>query len=103
MRMLLKFAFDTQAANEAIRSGAMAGINKEMFEATKPEAAYFGTENGVRTGYIFFDLDDPSRIPVLAEPLFQGTGANIQFIPVMNVDDLQEGLAAAARNGGGQS
>lgn len=101
MRMLLKFAFDTQAANEAIRSGAMDEINRGLAENTKPEAAYFGTENGVRTGYIFFYLDDPSRIPVLAEPLFQGTAANVQFIPVMNVDDLQKGLAAA-RNGGGQ-
>lgn len=100
MRMLLKFAFDTRAASEAIRSGAINEINRGLFEATKPEAAYFCTENGVRTSYIFFDLDDPSRIPVLAEPLFQGTGANVQFIPVMTADDLQKGLAAA-RNGGG--
>lgn len=102
MRMLLKFAFDTQAASEAIRTGAMADINKGLFESTRPEAAYFGTENGLRTGYIFFDLDDPSRIPVLAEPLFQGTAANVQFIPVMNTDDLLKGLAAATANGGDQ-
>jgi hypothetical protein len=100
MRMLLKFAFDTQAASEAIRTGVMADINKGLFESTRPEAAYFGTENGLRTGYIFFDLDDPSRIPVLAEPLFQGTGANVQFIPVMNTDELLKGLAAATGNGG---
>ena len=100
MRMLLKYAFDTQAASEAIRSGAIEEINRGLAESTKPEAAYFGTENGVRTGYIFFDLDDPSRIPMLAEPLFQVTGANVQFIPVMNADDMQKGLAAA-RNGGG--
>lgn len=25
----------------------------------KPEAAYFSTEGGTRTSYMFFDLDDP--------------------------------------------
>jgi hypothetical protein len=43
MRMLLKFAFDTQAASEAIRTGAMADINKGLFESTRPEAAYFSS------------------------------------------------------------
>ena len=96
MRMLLKFVFDTAAASESIRNGAMADVNRTLAENTRPEAAYYGTENGKRTGYIFFDLEDPSQIPVIAEPLFQGVKATVEFIPVMNDDDLQRGLAAAA-------
>ena len=63
----------------------------------KPESAYFGTENGKRTGYLFFDLDDSARIPVIAEPLFQQLGAAVEFIPVMNADELQRGLAEIAK------
>lgn len=96
MRMLLKFELGLAATNEAIRAGTMAEINEQLAANTKPEAAYFGTENGRRTGYVVFDLDDPARIPVIAEPLFQRVGATVEFIPVMNAEDLQRGLAEAA-------
>ena len=96
MRMMLKFTLGLEATNEAIRSGAMEGINKTLLEATRPEAAYFATENGERTGYIFFDLSDPAQIPVIAEPLFHRVGARVQFIPVMNGEDLERGLGLAA-------
>ncbi len=98
MRMLLKFAFDTEVASEAIRTGKMAEVNKALAESTRPEAAYYCTENGLRTGYIFFDLEDPSLIPVIAEPLFQGVKATVE--PAMNDDDLQRGLAAVAATAG---
>ncbi len=38
---------------EAIRSGRMAEIDKRLDELTKPEAQYFCTEGGTRTGYVF--------------------------------------------------
>lgn len=73
----------------------MAAINEWLNACTKPEASYFGTENGKRTAYIFFDLDDPAQIPVIAEPLFQQLESTVEFIPVMNADDLQRGLTEA--------
>lgn len=97
MRMMLKFEFGLQAANEAIRSGKIEEINKSLAERTRPEAAYFGTVYGRRTGYIFFDLADTSQIPVIAEPLFHDLDATVEFIPVMNADDLQRGLAQATQ------
>jgi hypothetical protein len=33
---------------------------------------------------------------VIAEPLFQQMGATVEFIPIMNADELRRGLAAAA-------
>ena len=95
MRMMIKFQFGLEATNEAIRSGRIEEINRSLAERTRPEAQYFGTENGRRTGYIFFDLTDTSQIPVIAEPLFHHMGATVEFIPVMNADDLQRGLAQA--------
>lgn len=94
MRMLLKWELGLEATNEAVRTGTMAEINEVLAASTQPEAAYLGTENGKRTGYIFFDLTDTAQIPVIAEPLFQQLNSTVEFIPVMNVDELQRGLAA---------
>ena len=91
--MLLKWNMSLEAGNEAISSGKIAELNQSLMERIKPEAAYFSTENGTRTSYIFFDLKDPSQIPAIAEPLFQKLGAHVKFIPVMNGDDLQKALA----------
>jgi hypothetical protein len=96
MRMLLRFELGLAATNEAVRTGAMDAVNQQLMDSTKPEAAYFGTQNGRRTGYLVFDMVDSAQIPVIAEPLFQGMGATVEFIPVMNADELQRGLAAAA-------
>jgi hypothetical protein len=71
MRMLLRWEIGLEAGNEAIRTGKIAELNRALMERVQPESAYFGTENGKRTGYFFFDLDDSARIPVIAEPLFQ--------------------------------
>ncbi|HEV2777702.1 MAG TPA: hypothetical protein VGV90_19075 [Solirubrobacteraceae bacterium] len=95
MRMLLKFQLDTEAANRAIDDGSMAEINEKMFAQMQPEAAYFAIEDGVRTGYVVFDLDDPSMIPVIAEPLFSGVNSKVALTPVMNTDDLMKGLQKA--------
>lgn len=97
MRMLMKWTLGTREASEAIRSGRMADVNKTLDELTKPEAQYFGTEGGSRTGYVFFDLADPSDIPPIAEPLFQELNATVEFMPVMNVEELQRGLTQAAQ------
>lgn len=97
MRMMLKYELGLEETNEAIRSGQMEEINESLAEHTRPEAQYFGTENGRRTGYIFFDLADTSQIPLIAEPLFHHLAATVEFIPVMNADDLQRGLAQATQ------
>ena len=34
----------------------------------------------------------PLEIPAIAEPLFMGLQASLEFVPVMNVDDLRSGL-----------
>jgi hypothetical protein len=35
------------------------------------------------------------QIPVLAEPLFSGMGARVEFHPVMSLDDLKKGIPQA--------
>ncbi len=44
MRMLLKYEFGLEAANEAIRTGKIAETNQTLAELTRPEAAYSTVE-----------------------------------------------------------
>ena len=92
MRVLLKAQMDVAAANEAVKSGAIGKALQEVMQQLQPEAAYFGPSGGKRTAFIFFDLKDPSQIPLVSEPFYQITQASVEIIPVMNADDLQEGL-----------
>ncbi|WP_329562498.1 DUF3303 family protein [Kitasatospora sp. NBC_01266] len=95
MRMLLTVQMDTEKANKAIAGKTLAQTLKSVFDRIKPEAAYFGSLDGMRTGFVVFDLKEPSDIPSVAEPFFQDLGAKISFMPVMNLDDVQAGLQKA--------
>jgi hypothetical protein len=39
-----------------------------------------------------FDLQDPSQLPSITEPLFSKVNATVEMFPVMNQEDLQKGL-----------
>jgi hypothetical protein len=66
----------------------------------KPEAAYFTTDGGKRTGFIVADIKDPHQIPSIAEPWFLAFNASVEFHPAMTPEDLQKAgpdLARAAK------
>ncbi|MFE9293344.1 hypothetical protein [Streptomyces niveus] len=92
MRVLLTVQMDTAKANKAITDRTLPDTMKSVFDRIKPEAAYFGSQDGMRTAYIVFDLKDASDIPSVAEPFFQDLGAKVTFLPVMNFDDVRTGL-----------
>jgi hypothetical protein len=98
MRMLLKMQMDVEAGNRAIKDGSFGQMLERVMEQIKPEAAYFTAIDGKRTGLIFFDLEEPSQIPAIAEPFFMTVGAAIEFLPVMTPEDVQKGLGEAARH-----
>jgi hypothetical protein len=97
MRTLLRVIVDTEAGNRAILDGSLPKIVGQFVEKTKPEAAYFGPHNGKRSATFVFDMQDSSQLPALVEPFFIGLGADIEIFPVMNLEDLQKGLAAVER------
>jgi hypothetical protein len=92
MRMMMKVQMDTEAASNAVADGSLPRVMQDMMGRLKPESAYFGPENGVRTAFIVFDLQDPSQLPSISEPFFSNFKANVQLFPVMNREDLQKGL-----------
>jgi hypothetical protein len=93
MRMMLKFQIPVDAGNDALRNGRFAKTMGDLMERIQPEASYFHSdEDGQRGGYVFFNLEDSSSIPSIAEPLFEELHVSLKFVPVMNMEDLQKAL-----------
>ena len=93
MRMMLRFSLPIDKGNQAFKDGSLRKTLESVMEKLKPEAAYFGPTDGKRGGMMFFDLMDTSQIVEIAEPLFSNLNASIELLPVMNADDLRNGLA----------
>ena len=92
MRTMIRWTVPVQTGNDAIEDGTMGDVVESMMERLAPEAAYFFAEGGERGGMMVFDLTDPAQIPQIAEPLFMNLDAAVEFIPVMNADDLKRAL-----------
>lgn len=93
MRCMLTAHIDTEAGNKTIADGTMPKLMQQLMDRLQPEATYFTANQGRRTAFIVFDLADPSDLPMITEPAWMGLNAEIGIAPVMNLDDLQKGLA----------
>src|SRR5271169_6221593 len=89
MRCLLKAVIPVESGNAAISDGTLPTTIESILADLKPEAAYFAEDTGKRTGFIFFDLKDPSQIPAVAEPWFLAFDAHVELHPAMNLEDLK--------------
>ena len=98
MRMLLRVKLDVEAGNAAIKNNRLHELMQSKLRELKPEAAYFFADHGTRTANIFFDLKDTALMPSIAEPFFQTLNATVEFIPVMNAEDLRAGLDQVKEN-----
>jgi hypothetical protein len=57
-------------------------------EDLQPEAGYFVEIDGARGGFLVVNMDDPSQLPSIAEPLFLGLGATIKVDPCPTLEDM---------------
>jgi hypothetical protein len=75
------------------------GIRKieEYLNKVKPEAAYFFEDWGDRTFLLVVDVPSADMIPVIAEPLFQGFNAKVEFHPAMVLADLKKAAEKVER------
>ena len=92
MRVMAKITMG-DAANEKIADGSIGQIIQSAAERWKPEAMYFCSFDGRRTGYMVFDMTDSSDLPEFSEPFFRQLDAQVQVTPAMNGEDLQQGLS----------
>ncbi len=99
MRTLLKVSVPVDGGNRAVKDGSLAKVIGDTMERIKPEATYFGVEDGKRTAYMFFDLKETSQVPSIAEPIFMALHATIELTPVMNPQELKAGLDAWQKQG----
>ena len=90
MRFLIKVSIPIEKGNATIKDGSLPKIIQSILEEQKPEAAYFGPDNGTRTGFIFVDAQDPSQLAAIAEPWFLAFDARVEFLPMMNAEDLMK-------------
>src|SRR3954464_5763256 len=93
MRMMLKTQVPVEDGNEAIKNRYMQGIIEETMQRIQPQAIYFFIDDGMRSVIAVFDMKDSSDIPAVAEPIFMALNADVQFTPVMTLDDLKQGLS----------
>jgi hypothetical protein len=88
MRFIIRAQIPTEAGNKMVKDPNFIKNVEDYMKKSKAETAYFFEAHGNRT--IVFIVDD--QIPALAEPLFQEWGANVEFHPVMTLEDLKKGV-----------
>ena len=69
----------------------------QALDRIHPEVAYFTTHDGHRTACIVLDIAEPAQMVQTAEPFFMGLNAKVDWTPVMNHNDLREGLSRIQR------
>jgi len=93
MRVMAKIAMPVESGSRAVKDGSIGPIIQRAAERWKPEAMYFGSLDGQRTAFIVFDMPEPSDMIPFAEPFFQELNADVMVIPLMDIEDIQQGLA----------
>jgi hypothetical protein len=88
--MMLKVSIPVEEGNAAVRKGVLGSTIERILKDMKPEAAYFAEDNGMRTGFIFFDMKDSSQLPGIAEPWFLAFNAVLTVRPAMTPKDLEK-------------
>ncbi len=94
MRIMIKFTFPVDTGNDAIRSGKVEKIFKQIAQELKPEAAYLFTQGGERGGLLVVDMTVSSQIVETAERFSFGLNAKVEMVPVMALEDLEQGLSS---------
>jgi len=98
MKMLLQVRIPHESFNAAVRDGSAGDKLKRILEATKPEVVYFTEQDGERGAIMVVNLDDPSKVPMFAEPWFLTFNADVEFRVAMTPEDLaRAGLDALGK------
>jgi hypothetical protein len=97
LRMMMKVSIPAEAGNRGVKEGILPKTVMGFVEQMKPEACYFTPEGGKRTAYFFFDLADPTMLPIATEAFFMNLNADIEVSPAMNLDDMRAGVEKAMK------
>ena len=95
MSLLIHARIRTEDGNKMVQDPDFLRKIETYINKVKAEATYFFEANGNRIAAFIVDIQNADQIPVLAEPLFSGMGAHVEFHPVMSLDDLKKGIPQA--------
>jgi hypothetical protein len=93
MRTMIRIRIPVGPGNKSVKDGSLPKTLGEALDRFKPEAAYFFTDQGLRTTLLVIDMKDAAEMPRIAETFFQAFDASVEFFPVMNADDLKKGVS----------
>jgi hypothetical protein len=94
MRFMISTRVPTERANALMKDGSFSQIVQSLMEDLKPEAVYFTDIDGARGGYFIVNIDDPSELPAMVEPIFHGLGATIEVHLVLTPEEFQRATPA---------
>jgi hypothetical protein len=97
MRFLIHARIPTEDGNKMIQDPNFLRKLETYINKVRAEATYFFEANGNRVAAFIVDVQSADQIPIVAEPLFSGMGAHVEFHPVMSLDDLKKGVPQAVR------
>ena len=92
MRLMMTFRIPTETGNEAGAQHRIGAAIEKLISDTGAEASYFFMLDGMRAGVVFFEETDQANLPKYNEPLMESLGAEIDIVPVLNLEDLKRGL-----------
>ena len=95
MRFLIRATIPTEDGNKMVQDPNLLEKLEKYINKVNAEATYFFEANGNRVASFIVEIESADQIPVLAEPLFSGMGAHVEFHPVMSFDDLKKGIPQA--------
>jgi hypothetical protein len=95
MRFLILAKIPTEDGNKMVQDPNLLEKLEKYINKVKAEATYFFEADGNRVASFVVNIERADQIPLLAEPLFSGMGAHVEFHPVMSFDDLKKGIPQA--------
>jgi len=98
MRMILLAQFPIEPFNSLVRNGQIGPTIHKILDAIKPESAWFTERDGQRGCIFVVHLNKGADVARLAEPLFLGLNATVEFRVAMVAEELAEaGLDAIGK------
>ena len=92
MRFIVRAQIPTEAGNKMVQNPKMIQDLEDYIRKTNAEASYFFEAGGERTMVFIVNISSADMIPAIAEPLFQGFNAKVEFHPVMVLEDLKKAV-----------
>ncbi|MGA2240082.1 MAG: hypothetical protein ABSG74_12815 [Candidatus Bathyarchaeia archaeon] len=92
MKFLLRLHMPTEYGNKLLQDPNFPKKLQEVLNQIKPEAVYFTPVEGERGIYMVVNLSSADMIATISEPLWMMFNCKLDFQPVMELKDLQQGL-----------